>query len=195
MRAYGKPLLPMVLLCSLGCGGGAPETAIVTSEFTAEHAAVFEDGMDFVEDPTTLEGRWREDWSNDLEQRVIDADLISVVTITYVRTDTDLDRRNTYRIVAEIGRNLFGKPPEQELTLTVREGETGFGTIEGNERRILTRPFIAFIKWYRADDTRIRPHWHLAPASNPVVRRTEYLIENRRDVPDDSRETVVIHEN
>lgn len=177
------------------CGGSAPP-ARATSPFTDEHAEVFEDGVDFIADPGHLEGRWRQDWSRDLDRRVSWSDLIARVTIHTLRTDTDLDRVNTYRLIAEVDETLWGEPPEDELTLTVREGEAGYGTIEGNDRRILNQPFVLFLKWYDAPDGNVRPHWHLAPATEPVTARVEYLIENRLRAPDErADERVIVHEN
>lgn len=180
----------------LSACGSAPPPARQTSPFTDEHAAVFEDGLDFIADPTALEGRWREDWSGDLDQRVSWSDLIATVTVHTLRTDTDLDRLDTYRLIVEVDEALWGEAPEEELVLTVREGDTGFGTIEGNERRVLNQPFVMFVKWYEAPDGQVKPRWHLAPATEPVTARVEYLIENRLVAPENRDERrVVIHEN
>lgn len=185
----------LVLTTAFGCGSAAAP-ARTTSPFTPEHAEVFEDGVDFIADPTALEGRWREDWSRDLDKRVSWSDLIARVTIHTVRTDTDLDRRSTYRLIAEVDEAYWGEAPEEELTLTVAEGEPGYGTLEGNDRRVLNQPFVLFAKWYDAEDASVKAHWHLAPATEPVVARVEYLIENRLRAPDDRAERrVVIHEN
>jgi hypothetical protein len=193
MRASLILLAAPVLLSA--CGSTAPP-ARATTPFTAEHAEVFEDGVDFIADPTHLEGAWREDWSRDLDQRVSESDLIARITVHTLRTDTDLERINTYRLQAKIDEALWGEPPEDEVTLTVREGEAGFGTLEGNDRRILNQPFLAFIKWYDAPDGQVRPHWHLAPATEPVVSRVEYLIENRLRAPEDRAERrVTVHED
>jgi len=186
-------LLLAAAACLAACGG-SPPPARATSEFTPEHAEVFEDSVDFVDDPTVLEGRWREDWSRDLDRRVGFSDLIALVKVSYLNTDTNLERVSTFRIVVSVERSLYGEAPEEEVTLIVREGEPGYGTVVGNERRILDQAFVAYIKWYQADASTVLPHWHLAPATEPVVRRTEYLIERRADVPDDTRTIEVVHQ-
>lgn len=196
MRKLAIPTLLTVAIALLSACGGSATPARQTSPFTEEHAAVFEDGVDFIADPTALEGRWRQDWSRDLDQRVTWSDLIAKVTINTLRTDTDLDRLSTFRLIAVVEDSMWGDPPEEEMVLTVREGEAGFGTIEGNERRILNQPFIAFVKWVETPTGEVSPHWHLAPATEEVTARVEYLIENRLVDPDargDRR--VIVHEN
>lgn len=196
MRSFARSALAFALIAlGIGCGGTA-EPARATTPFTADHAEIFEDGVDFIADPTSLEGRWREDWSRDLDRRVSESDLIAKVVIHTIHTDTDLDRVSTYRLVAEVTEELWGGAPEEELQLTVREGEAGYGTLEGNDRRVLDQPFVAFIKWYDAPDGTVRAHWHLAPSTEPVVTRVEYLIENRLRAPEDRADRrVIVHDN
>ena len=166
----------------LGACGGSSEgqRPAHVPALSAEDRALFEDGIDFVADPEVLEGRWRDDWSRELDQRVRRSDIVARVTINTVRTDTDLDRRVTLRLLPEADHTYVGTFPE-DLALLSREGEPGFGTVEGNERRILNHPFILFLKWDQPDaDQNVVPRWHLSPAEEPVVQRTEYLLERRR---------------
>ncbi len=152
-------------------------------------------GSILVADPEGLEGRWREDWSRELDQRVSWSDVIAVVSIQTVRTDTDPNRQTTLRLIAEPSRTLLGEVPD-EIELKVSQNEEGFSTVEGNSRQILDTELIAFLKWYQAEDGSVLPHWHLAPASQPVLSRVEYLLERRREVPRqrNQRTTTVIHE-
>jgi hypothetical protein len=184
-----------ILVAVAACGGGSQEVEVQVTPFTEEHALVFEDGVDFVADPEGLEGRWREDWSRELDQRVSWSDVVAVVTVRTIRTDTDPNRETTLRLLAEPSRTLLGDVPD-EVELKVKQHETGFSTVEGNHRQILSTEFIAFLKWYQADDGSVLPHWHLAPASDPVLSRVEYLLERRREVPRerDRRTRTVIHE-
>jgi len=192
--SYLHSFLLLALLAAPACGGGTTEVHL--SPFTAEHAEVFEDGVDFVADPENLEGRWREDWSRDLDRRVTWADVIAMVTIRTLRTDTDPDRQTTFRLIAEAGRELLGDIPE-EVELKVHQHEVGFGTVEGNHRQILDQEFIAFLKWYETENGDVAAHWHLSPGSDPVVSRTEYLIERRHEIPrerESIRTRTIVHE-
>jgi len=184
------------VLWMLGSGcGGSSQAAVVTSPFTAEHAEVFEDGLDFVHDPDVLEGRWRDDWSSELQKRVGWADLIGVVHVRTLRTDTTPDREVTYRLIVSVERSILGSAPDEELSLVVRQGEGGFESVRTNERRILDQSFVAFIKWYQDEREEIVPHWHLAPATDPVVRRTEYLVRTRRSAEEDDERRVIVVED
>jgi hypothetical protein len=179
---------------SVGCGGAAPKPRPVT-EFTERDGRLFEDGVDFVGDPEALGGRWRDEWSEHLDHRVRRADAVAIVMVRTVRTDIDLDRRSTYRLLADVEEELLGALPE-ELSLTVNEQQQGFTTVQGNEERILNQPFVAFVKWYRTRSGQVEAHWHLAPASEPVLDRTAWLLEKRRDVERDrGRRSVVVHDD
>ncbi len=168
-------LLP-VLLAS--CGGAASTTPVASSPFTAEDAVVFDDGVDYVEDPEALDGRWREEWGQEMEKRVRASDLIVVVSVPTVRTDTDLDRRTTYRLLANTQRTIFGAA-QSELILSSAEGAAGYASVERHMRQVMANGMIAFIKWETIEDGSVRARWHLSPASTMVVRHTESGIEER----------------
>jgi hypothetical protein len=190
MRSIGSCLL---VLCLFHCGGGAP-AEVVGSPLTAEDIQYFEDGIDLVADPESLEGEWRRQWSTELDQRVQRADVVAYVRVRTVRTDTDLDRRTTYRIQVESERDLVGTLPADGVELRSREGEVGFGTIDGNEQRILDRPFVLFLKWDRPTGAATAtPRFHLSPFVEQVTTRTEYLLERRRDVHTRPQGTVIVH--
>jgi len=191
---HGATLLVCIGLAA-GCGGSY-EPAVVTSPFTEEQAQVFEDGLDYVNDPTALEGRWREDWSRELQSRVSWADFIGVIHIQTLRTDTTPDHEVTYRLIGTVERSLLGEPPAEEVSLVVREGGAGFESVRNNERRVLNQNFVAFIKWYQGDNEEILPHWHLSPGTEPVLDRTQWLIRHRRaedsDTDEDDRRVIVV---
>lgn len=171
----------VALLASSSCGGS--KSAIrPSSPFTEEHARYFIDGVDFTADPSVLDGRWAESWAEELEQRVGSADFVGRVLIHTLRTDVDLERRATYRLTGRIESTLLGPAPGDEIVLPVHEAQSGFATVEGNERRILDRSFVAYVKWYAADDGSVLPHWHLSPASEAILTRTEELIERRKSL-------------
>lgn len=178
----------------VACGASAPP-ARVSSPFTAEDAEIFDDGIDFVAAPAGLEGAWHEDWREDLERRVGMADLIAIITVDTIRTDVDLERRETVRLLASVDDELVGEAPGDELQLITREGQPGFGTVQGNDRRILNQPFVAYVKWYTDSAGEVRPHWHLAPATAQVVEETRSLVETLRTAPENRvRRKVIIHD-
>lgn len=190
-------LAPLLLV---GCGGSSEPVRTNVEPFTAAHEPLFENGVDMVRDPEGLDGAWLRTWEDELDRRVTMADVVALVTIRTLRTDVDLDRRETFRLVAHPERVYLGEEQlaDEDLLLSVAEGEGGYGTVANNERRLLDAQFIAFVKWKRdADTDELVPRWHLSPATEPVATRVRALLERRRDVvPEDgTRRRVIIHRN
>ena len=197
MRSTEIFLRACTLVALAMAGGGSSGPAVrVTSPFTAEHAAVFDDGADFVARPDALDGDWREDWDRDLQKRVGFSDAIGVVTVTTLRTDTDLDRRTTYRLICHVDRMLYGESPGEEFELVVREGSDGYASVDGNDRRILQKTFVLFMKWYQPPAGQVAVHWHLSPASQQILTATNRMVERRNVAQNpDQREIIIEHSN
>src|SRR4051794_29404001 len=118
--------LPVALLTFLlavaGCGGsqGMHGKLRPSSEFTPRDSGLFEDGVDLIDDPQGLEGQWRDDWENDLNERIARSDVIAVGSVNTLRTDVDLEHQTSYRVVFAFERKLVGEPPSSELNLLSR---------------------------------------------------------------------------
>lgn len=179
---------------SHGCGGGGAQ-AVVSSPFDPEDAAYFDDGADFVADPTLLEGRWREEWADEFIGRIDKADVIALVRIVTVRTSVDLNHRTSYHLVPESKQALWQELPDA-VELVVREGAPGYASVDHALERLQRGEYVLFIKWYTNDVGQIAAHWHLSPGTSPVIARTLYLVEHRR-MPEDQRHRVIVvtHEN
>ena len=187
---------PLALSLFLAACGGSQAVERTVTPFTAEHEPAFENGIDMVRDPEGLGGGWFASWEEELDRRVSLADVVALVRVQTVRHDTDLERRDTLRLVSEVEREFLGEL-DDEMTFSVAEGETGFGTVQSNERHLLDVQFFAFVKWKREDDGRIVARWHLSPASDAVARRVRSLLASRRQVREDdgTRRTVIVHRN
>lgn len=174
------------------CGSSAPR--IVVTPMTAAQEVVFDNGVDFIDDPTLLEGSWLETWEQEIDARVTGSDVVAYVRITTMRTDVDLERRETHRLVAHIDSLRHGAVEGDDVELVAREGEVGFPTVDGNERRILNQRFVAFLRWTQADpQAPIVPRWHLSPASERIVRRVNSLVEARH-APTEDRRRIIVHD-
>jgi hypothetical protein len=177
-----------------GCGAAAPP--VVVTPMTPEAEAAFENGVDFIADPSLLEGSWLDAWESDIEHRVTLSDAIAVVRITTVRRDTDLEHHDTYHLVAEVVSVRYGTLAG-DVSLASREGEPGFGTIVDNDDRLLQPPadhpdhFLLYVRWTRDDDGDLVPRWHISPAGTPVVQRANSLIELRRQAGEERRRIIV----
>lgn len=196
VRALSMRINKALVLASLAvvaaCGGPQQTVAVVTSPFTAEHEPIFENGLDLVRDPRVLEGPWLETWQDELARRVALADVVALVTVRTLRTDVDLNRRRTYRLITRVDRVYFGENVGQELVFLAREGEGGFETVETNERRLLDTQYLAFLKWAEDEDGTVRARWHLSPATDQVAARVRRELRERGELEDDGTQRRVI---
>lgn len=195
MRTSTVPFLFFTLALAIaGCGAAAPQ--VVVTPMTPEGQAAFENGVDFIDDPSLLEGSWLDNWESEIEHRVTLSDGIAVVRITTVRRDTDLEHHDTYHLVATVESIRFGDVPT-DVSLAAREGDAGYGTLVGNDERLLTPPsdhpdhFVLFLKWTRGEDGGLVPRWHLSPAGTGIVQRVNSLIELRRQSTEERRRIIV----
>lgn len=171
--------LALVAACATTSTNATPTTG---TPLTAEDRVLFDDGVDFVGDPSVLEGRWRDDWSRELDERVTNADIVSYIRVHALRTDVDLERRTTYRLLIDEVNGIVGDLPD-DLALASLEGDGGFSTIDGNENRILDQELVLFLKWEQSEPgAEVRARWHLSPHTEDVTSRVEYLAERRRGV-------------
>ncbi|MAQ17379.1 MAG: hypothetical protein CMN30_21605 [Sandaracinus sp.] len=196
MRRFLLFALVLSALVLSACGATTSNTIPTTgSPLTTEDRMLFDDGADYVGDPAVLEGRWRDDWSRELDERVTNADVVAVVRVDTLRTDTDLERYTTFRVVVTEVDAIVGDLPD-DLVLASTEGDGGYSTIDGNESRILNREHVLFLRWEQSTpDAPVRARWHLSPHEAPVVDRVEYLAERRRGVARDTGNTsVYVHE-
>jgi len=170
-------LIATLAVGASGCGGAAPQ-ARVSSPFTEEHARYFEGGIDFVNDPATLTGRWREDWIAELDTRIEHADVVAKVSVATVRTAWDLDR-TTLQLELAVTQLLHGVLPSGSLTVSSQEGEPGYPSVKSNETRLLHANYILFVKWSEDDLGQLVPHWHLSPDSEQVGATVESRLGTR----------------
>jgi hypothetical protein len=129
---------------------------------------LFEDGVDMIGEPDGLSGRWAEDWSTELRDRVQRSDLIAILTVNTLRTEVSPDQRSTHWLVAEVGDVLKGQY-DGELGLATMETSIGFSTVERERADMLHKPMVVFAKWVADDAGVVRAHWHLAPATKNIV--------------------------
>lgn len=193
-------LLPLLTCLALPLGGvacgGASTNNVRYTPLTPDQERVFEHGVDFVAALEGLEGRWREDYERDLQERVAGADFIGIVKIGTLLTETDPEQRNTHRLVASASRTMAGEDLKN-LELRTRQGQTGFPTIHDNLQRIEAREFVVYVKWYRDDQGERAAHFHLSPASEQIVSATESVITlaNKAPAGDAPTERTVVHTN
>jgi hypothetical protein len=182
-RFFRVSLLTFALAVA-GCGGsqGMHGKVRPSSEFTPRDTGLFEDGVDLIEDPQGLEGQWRDDWENDLNERIARSDVIALGSVNTLNTDLDLEHQTSYRVVFAFEHRLVGEPPASELNLVSRGGAPGFSSIERDRANILNRKLVVFMKYAAAGakgDTAVVTHFHLSPPSDVVLDRIGRFKESK----------------
>jgi hypothetical protein len=127
-------------------------------------------------EPEDLAGRWAEDWSNEMRERVVRSDFVARVTVTTLRSDVDPQQHHTHWLVANVDEVLKGKLSTKELAFAAPEDSAGFAGIERERDNILHRPMLVLGKWAELDSGEVRPHWHMALASDQVVAVVRQLL-------------------
>ncbi|MET0283228.1 MAG: hypothetical protein ABW352_02115 [Polyangiales bacterium] len=187
-----RQIAVLSLILSLAACAGSTQTAKPVVTLTPEQTKAFDSGIDFVGSLEGLEGRWREDWDRDLQERVGVAQFVGLVTVRTLRTDTDPQQHVTYRLVAHVDRELSGKPSHgKELELAVRDSALGFTSVHENISRITDRQYVAYVVTGPEGEL-----WHLSPASPEVVSETESVISRLgRGMKQNSPERVIVRTN
>ncbi len=156
-------------LWGIGCAGVS--SSVTVSELLPADEPLFDHAVDFVEDPAVARG----EWGGTFERRVRRADLIAVVRIRSLSSDT-VRNRSAYRLTARVKDRLEGRSP-REVVLRVDDDRGGYETVQANEDRLLEHSFVAFIKW-AADPESNEPvaHWHLSPDSKTVRENVDFFL-------------------
>ena len=184
-------LVPSLVLALAACGG-AP-AARVTSPFTASDATVFDEGVDFVDDPEILDGHWQEDWTREFQHRIGSSDLIEVVRLVSLRTVTQPDAEPQYTVDVEPQRALLGDL--LDVDLISRSSDSGYSGVDTNQRRLLSGTFLLYVKFTRTTDGVIVAKWHLSPASEAILTRAQQMIDTRLHPHPRDQGTVTEHTN
>lgn len=185
---YSRMSLPRsftvwVSLCvAFGGAVGCTKTQVdVGAPWDVKEAAFFDDGMDFVKDPESLSGEWAFRHRNLLEGRIQLADSVAVVEVKTVQTKTDVEGREVKRIDVSIAEQLYGKNPENDISLESAETSPGYQLILRHERHLSGR-WLLFARWFKDDDTAspaVGHHFHLSPATDANLSKIGPRIRRR----------------
>jgi hypothetical protein len=175
-------LLLGIGVCLAACGGSSSTTpARPTSPFTATDLRLFDDGVDLVSDPDGLGGKWADDWNIDMRDRVERSDLIALVTVNTLLTDTDPEGHVAHRLVVQVGTSMKGLPPANEINLSSPDSAAGFPTVDTNKNRLLHMRLLCLLKWYEEPDGSVSSHFHLVSDADAIISRVQAHIE--RETP------------
>ncbi|MDP3276117.1 MAG: hypothetical protein Q8Q09_13035 [Deltaproteobacteria bacterium] len=164
-----------------------------SSPFSAEHALLFDDSVDYLSSLDDLGGRLAADFTTQLNSLSRTADLVAVCRIETVTVSLDPDGSQSIRLTAAVTEILRGTAPEERrVSLRVAQGQPGYNTVSGRQERLQTGSWILFVKWYTDSEGALRAHWHLSPQSPSLERRVR---EAAGLIPADGTERVVLIED
>jgi hypothetical protein len=166
-RVRARCALIAALLCASACG--SDKRVVQPGEFTKQHELLFDDGVDLIEDPDALQGRWLSDWQRELEQRLEDADVVASGRVTTVREEINPEQRASFHLLF-LKRKAFKGKPRNELSLSAAEGASGYASVQQNREHVIDRDMIVFVRYAVSADGAVTPHFHLMPQSKAVMR-------------------------
>lgn len=170
------PILFMVL--ATACG---PKGFKVTNSWNPQEAPFFDDGVDILKTMDNLSGRWAYDRKNELDGRILLADLIAEVNIKSVQTFLDKNGEEAKQVAVLITNNLYGETPGKTITLVSRKDAPGHELLLRYEGQ-LDGKFYAFVRWFEIADqhkTSIGHHFHMSPASPQITELVEKGVSAR----------------
>ena len=169
MRQITVSLIVFSLLAVGGCASPVAEGQMrVSGPFLASDAPLFDDGVDFIADPSRLDGSWLGDFRRNLDARIDRADAIAVVRVDAIGRGRDLAGGETQVLSVTTEQVLKGKLPEQ-ATFSSESSSPGFGTLTRAQSRLLHQRFTVFVRWYEREDEVVALHFHLSPATEAVI--------------------------
>jgi hypothetical protein len=170
--------LSLVVCLLMACGGSTSGGAgAVKSPFLPEDEALFDGGVEFVDDPEKLTGRWREDWERELSDRVARADAVFIGEVVATRLGADVRGESFVDIGFSVQKKLLGKLGGS-VELRSRTGDAGHRTLARAGDRLLGGNYVAFVKWVE-EDGKVRGRFHLAHASRFVLSAVQFQLGKR----------------
>jgi hypothetical protein len=174
MQGRFRTVIAVALALASGC---VPRAEIrPTSPFTSEMARHFDDSVDYISNLDDIGGRLGADFRTQLEFLARQSDLVAITRIETVTVSQDPDGTQSYRLTAEVLESIRGQVPEgNRVGLRATQGQPGYNTVQGRQERLSANRWLLFVKWYIDGVGDVRPHWHLSPATDALVRRIRIL--------------------
>jgi hypothetical protein len=155
----------------------------VSNSWNPKEAPFFDDGVDILKTMDNLSGRWAYARRNELDGRILLADLIAEVDVKSVQTFIDKDGKEAKRIGVSITNKLYGETPGKAISLVSQKDAPGHELLLRYEGQ-LTGKFFAFVRWFEIEDQRnpsIGHHFHMSPVSPEMTELIEKGVRARLD--------------
>jgi hypothetical protein len=141
------------------------------SAWTGSEAVLFDDGVDVGALPISDAPPSRDE-SNEAQipSRINAAEGVLLAKFISVSTEPSGDRKR-YRLELTIeGEPYAGvAPPDMPFSLALEPEAPAYGTIRALDSRLIGRKMVVFYRRYANDDGAAVIHFHLSPATKPVL--------------------------
>ena len=162
----------------LACGCAATSFR-VGDEWDPKETPFFDDGVDVVEDISTLSGKWAYRHEKETDGRMQLADFVGVVNILSVQTKSDFNVEAAKRIDVEVVETIYGNTPAGIIQLLSTREAPGHQLLLRYEQRLSGKRLV-FIRWFKQEDKTIGHHFHISPASEYLVPKVRAAMDMRK---------------
>ncbi|MCP4678037.1 MAG: hypothetical protein GY854_21490 [Deltaproteobacteria bacterium] len=174
-RVFILLVLALWSVAATGCATAGFKTG---QRWDPKEAPFFDDGVDMVEDLSSLSGQWGYKQENEFNGRLQLADFVAEVDILSVQTSTDLDGGMSKRIEISVVKKLYGNAPAEGFFVVSSKEAPGYELILRYEKHLEGR-FYLFVRWFDEEDGKTGHHFHLSPVSDKLKPEVEQQIALR----------------
>lgn len=152
-----------------GCASaGLPAAREPTSAFVDVDHVLFDNGIDFVENPEALTGNWRADVERELQQRIERSDIVGLIKVETLVVERDPEGAKKLVLSTAVA-DVWKGQLDEEQALVVGPAQAGYGALERAQTRVLEGQYVLFLKWAEDESGRVSGRFHLSPSSEAVV--------------------------
>ena len=174
-RVLYPVVLAFGLVTAVGCGSVGFKTG---QQWDVKEAPFFDDGVDMVQDLSSLSGQWGYKQENEFNGRLQLADFVAEIDILSVQTSTDLDGGMSKRIEISVVNTLYGDAPAKNIFVVSSKEALGYELILRYEKH-LKGSFFIFVRWFDEEDGSVGHHFHLSPVSDKLKPEVEQSVALR----------------
>ncbi|MBN2716327.1 MAG: hypothetical protein JXX14_10770 [Deltaproteobacteria bacterium] len=175
-----QPLFISLLLifCMMACA----TTIQPGKPFDDSERRFFDDGIDVVEDVSSLQGQFGFEEREDMDARCNLADVVGVVEILSVHSNTGADGVEEIRIEVQVKELIYGEMTNRQIQLRSNANALGY-TLLNRYESALSGSKILFMRTFHisGESDGTGHHFHLSPLSPAVLSEVKRLVKKRRN--------------
>jgi hypothetical protein len=148
--------------------------------FSDSERRFFDDGMDVVEDVTSIQGQFGFDAREALDARCNLADVIAEVTVVSVQDTAGVGGVGEKRIEVKVDRIIYGDLSAGEVNLISNANALGY-TLLNRYESVLNGSKMLFLRTFVSaeENEDIGHHFHLSPGTEAIGRSVATFVAKR----------------